>query len=196
MGGPNFDPLVMKDQSLRDKGLDDSDIALAKKLLCLEVLKGGPVTYQKHPTLGVFLGVTSYSTYTQTQAVDKISLNDGTLIMHPFFLVLTRVPLTPMCNFLHPENHIGWIRTRQSVSTSQYFGCKFLFDELNILHKDEYNSCNIQGDRDDCVLERTKTDWNFLPFRIRYKALRAKLCLQMYFNGTMNFQPCVMQRTQ
>ena len=196
LGGPNFDPLVMEEPSLRSKGLDDNDIDLAKKLLCLEVFKGGPVTYQKHPSLGrIPWSDEGYSEriLKRKLQVDKISLNHGTLIMHPFFLVLTRMPLTPMCNFLHPENHIGWIRTRQAVSTAQYFGCKFLFDELNILHKDDYKSCT--GTRYDCILERKITDWNFLPFRIRYKALRAKLCLQMYYNGTLNFQPCVNYHT-
>ena len=198
LGGPNFDPLVMQEDSLRSKGLDDSDIKLANEVLCLEVYKNGPKTFQKHPTLGrIPWSDEGYSEriLKRKLMVDGISLNYGTLIMHPFSLILTRAPLNPMCNFLHPENHIGWIRTRQSVSIAQYFGCRFMFDELNVLHKADYAGCDADNDfvshSGSCILDRSVTDWNFLPFRIRYKALRTKLCLQQYLNGSLAFSPCL-----
>ena len=66
-------------------------------------------------------------------AEEGISLSLGTLVMHPFFLTVVRREergekrLRPMCMYLHPDNHIGWIRTRQSVSIAPYFGKYSLF---------------------------------------------------------------------
>ena len=51
-GGPNFDPLLMQEENLRRLGFDASDMKLANSSLCLAVFKGGPITFQKHPTLG------------------------------------------------------------------------------------------------------------------------------------------------
>lgn len=33
-------------------------------------------------------------------------------------------------------------------------------------------------------------DWNFLPFRIRHRAVRSKLCISIFSNGTIGFEPC------
>jgi len=158
---------VMKEESLRAKGFDDSDIKLANEALCLNYHKGGPVTYQKHPTLGrIPWSDEGYSEriLKRKLAVDGISLNLGTLIMHPFFVAVTRLRQNdpgghPMCNFLGPSTHIGWIRTRQSVSHAQYFGCRLMFDELYPGRPTGYSGCSnlpkFVGSAETCLLDRT-----------------------------------------
>jgi len=223
LGGPNFDPLSMNEDKLRAQGLTEDDIKVANEALCLNVFSGGPKTYQKHPTLGrIPWSDEGYSEriLKRKLIVDKISLNHGTLIMHPFFLVVTRDPkkpscgplsqedkpawnkamesctLSPFCNFLSPDNHIGWIRTRQSVSHGQYFGCRNFFDEIDRLHLLKYSPCTKNNDgsyigsSEECLLDKSWSDWNFMPFRIKFKALKNNLCLSQFVNGSLSFLKC------
>ena len=195
LGGPNFDPLSVDELKLKSQGFDDEDLKLASDSLCLNVWKGGPITYANHPTLGkIPWSDEGYSEriLKRKLQVSGISLNLGTLIMHPFFVIIIRYPLLPLCNFLGPDNHIGWIRTRQTVSHGQYFGCRNFIDEFTKLHLQNYSSCDKNKDilHQTCLLDRSISDWNFMPFRLRFKPLRHNLCWTQKLDGSLSLLPC------
>ena len=112
------------------------------------------------------------------------------MVFHPFFLVVIRYPLDdPLVNFLHPDNHIGFIRTIQTVSFGQFHGCKNMIREMNHLHDLSYLPCK-ENHKKPCLIEKSISDWNFMPFRVRNKFHRLNLCWDLHKNGTIFLEKC------
>lgn len=197
LGGPNFDPEVMREDVLIAAGWNSEEIKLTQELTCLNQHPGTDKGHAMHPKLGkiVWAG-DGYSEriLKRKLKVDGISQFHNTLVFHPFFYTVVRLPLDPMIGYLHPERLIGYVQGQQSVSFGQFLGCKTMFRDFNELHSSNYAQCSsnkhFAQSSEACVLDKDVSDWNFMPFRIRFKSLRTQLCWNVFPNRTIGFHEC------
>lgn len=126
-----------------------------------------------------------------------ISLWAKTLVFTSFFLVVVRKDWRNYCEFLRPDFFIGWLLKSQAANTALYPACLLMIKDLQ--REEAAPSCtplsiapialstnnsNTSPQKSaiynsNCLLNKAKSDWNFMPLRIQRPRASGGGCLTL-----------------
>ena len=189
LGGPNFDPKSLSPENLMRLGFTSDE---ANTVISASCAKRFPLDF-----------VSGYSEQILSRKLVHGGLADANLGFAALFAVIVRYPLIPDCNRLRPDYLIIRVRSTHTANTALNSGCRALFSDLRHLHSLNYSSCGRVGMwskmeySGNCLLSRFRSDFNFLPFRIKLSQNKTQpaLCLSYHRNENnsyvFRFETCI-----
>jgi hypothetical protein len=200
LGGPNFEKKSLHHQNLLRIGFSELEIPHVMNAQCEMSCSNINICGVSEQILArklVYGGVSGIEAST-TVNVTTTTLSIG---FTPLFLLIVRYPLTPDCGNLRPDNLFDFL-LHQISNTALITGCRTLFNDIRDLVPNNFSTCSQLAMYDrreyagDCLLNKFKSDWNFLPFRIIGGIINGvKHCLTFVLTSgsqyILKFLPCI-----
>jgi hypothetical protein len=201
LGGPNFTPDLVLPESLDKLDLTAEERVLVSRSLCPREDDG-------------------FSERILKRKLEKanLHLDKGNIGFQTFFMAVVRPNLNDMCFYLEEGRLIGWLYARQYGNNAATSGCMRMMDLMR-LHKNGVGTDHVtpvpvpllsnKGNtgfeslcsHDDleeftgmnCLLDKSQTDWNFMPFRMH----KNHLCItaEGAKGGRLVQKPCITNVT-
>jgi hypothetical protein len=178
LGGPNFDPNSISDDSLAYLHYSDEQRALVHSELCLKKFSQIPTHTNKHKVVWSWAGLSEIM-LKRKLVENGINLPKRTLGFSTFLGFIVRYPFEIRCHEQEPNSFIAWAKDYYQPSLATIFTCCSMTTEFErTYNRNPTRSSSRErhchkpvavgnGTRIPlCLLDSAVTKWNFLPYRL------------------------------
>lgn len=153
LGGPNFDPLTLEREYLKNKlGYTDDQITIVQGEDCKVLFPGyGDVPIK--PGSKLTWSPAGYSEYILGRKMASYGYDiqkdrgKGVFQLATFYMFVVRSPLMPLCNFLFCNRLLPWVKSRQASNAAMEVSCKLFIEDVKKFDSSmKDTTCRISND--------------------------------------------------